>query len=289
MRPRGRGRGAAGRLRLGGVVGPDRRRLRRRCGRGGSRARTRAARPRRPRPRPAARTARWRVACMAAPPRSCRLTRIPVNPSTASGPDTKAKASGVMTVTSARPRSRAGPEMAAPGHRGQHRHRARAGGDGGGGLAPIRAGRRCPRRPRIPTTTAPSTRGRRSCSATRAASAMVSPSARVSAPRWWPETERTSTTLRPPTASTPARTGARDVGAQRERGTAGRGRRQRMPGTGEPGTAVATEGHVRRTTSEPCDGGPGTLCHDLSEAGPEVPCDEGRDRVRCRASRDDEG
>ncbi len=142
---------------------------------------------------------------MAAPPRSWRPTRIPVNPSTASGPDTKAKASGVITVTSARPSNSDGPEIAAPVTA------ARTGTDPEQ-AAMAAAARPQPCRASMPSDTSDpdddstTTNGSRSASATRAASAMVSPSAWVSAPRWCPETERACTTLRPPMVSTSART-----------------------------------------------------------------------------------
>ena len=75
-----------------------------------------------------------------------------------------------------------------------------------------------------------STRGRRSSRATRAASAMVSPSARVSAPRWWPETERACTTAAAAEDLDPGADRARDVGAQGDVDPgAGRG-----PGLGTP-------------------------------------------------------
>src|SRR5664280_1814016 len=53
-------------------------------------------------------------ACMAVPPSWWIPMRTPVNCSTMAGPDTKAKASLVMTTRSARPRRNAGPEMAGP-------------------------------------------------------------------------------------------------------------------------------------------------------------------------------
>ena len=71
-------------------------------------------------------------ACMAVPPSWWIPIRTPVNSSTMAGPETKAKASAVITTRSASPRSRAGPDSAGPvtttttGTMPEHMARARA-------------------------------------------------------------------------------------------------------------------------------------------------------------------
>ena len=79
------------------------------------RAGTRAARPR-PRSTSSDSTAHspLDVAWMAVPPSSLIPIRIPVNSATICGPDTKAKASELITTRSASPSRRAGPETTGP-------------------------------------------------------------------------------------------------------------------------------------------------------------------------------
>ena len=249
MRPPGPGRAAPAVARSGGrrcASGG----ARRRCGRGDSRAPPRAARPRRRRRRPAARTIRSLRACMAAPPRSCRLTRIPVNPSTASGPDTKAKASGVITVTSARPSSSAGPEIAAPVTA------ARTGTDPEH-AAMAAAARPQPCRASMPSETSDpdddrtTTRGRRSASATPrrlgdgVAVGLGERAAVV--PRHRARRRRRCARR----GSPPRRVPSPGRGCAGGPGTRTRTPRLQMrePGTPEPAETVATGAHVRRTAA----------------------------------------
>ncbi len=140
---------------------------------------------------------------MAEPPSWWTPIRMPVNSSTMAGPDTKAKASPVITTRSARPSSSAGPDSAGPvtttttGTRPEHEARARA-------ARPQPWSEATPPDTSAPLDARTSTKGIRSSAAAAAASANVSPSSGESAPRRTSEVDRTTMAGRPPRASTPA-------------------------------------------------------------------------------------
>ena len=153
---------------------------------------------------------------MAVPPSWWIPMRTPVNCSTMAGPDTKAKASLVMTTRSARPRRNAGPEMAGPvtttttGTAPEHLVSARA-------ACPHPCNETTPSDTSAPLEASTSTIGIRRVRAVRAATRMVSPSSNESAPRRMADTERTTIAGLPPSFSTPARmvpgTSRRKIGA----------------------------------------------------------------------------
>ena len=142
-------------------------------------------------------------ACMATPPNCWMPMRTPVNSSTMAGPDTKANASAVITVRSASPRRRAGPESAGPvstmttGTTPEHAAKARA-------ARPHPCSEATPSDTSAPLVARTRTMGIRRALAAAAACLIVSPSSRHRAPRRTSEAVRTTMAGRPPSCSMPA-------------------------------------------------------------------------------------
>ncbi len=142
-------------------------------------------------------------ACMAVPPSWWIPMRTPVKSSTMAGPETKAKASVVITTTSAMPSSRAGPESAGPvtttttGTIPEHMASARA-------ACPHPWREATPSETSAPLDASTITMGIRKVRAEAAATRRVSPSSMDRAPLRCEDTDRATIAGRPPTSSTPA-------------------------------------------------------------------------------------